>query len=144
MGLAGREIVPDAAVKVIDFGKDRHGDQSLGITIGEVEAVFIGDFDGVGAVDGNRIVGEVLKGEEVNGELGVKDAEIRVLSGFLDDLEERLVREKEKSDARPDRGSCGGGGGLDGDTRDGEGDLASMSESEFLEENHGAGVGCDL
>ena len=31
-----------------------------------------------------------------------------------------------------------------GDTRDDEGDLASMSESEFLEENNGAGVGCDL
>lgn len=59
MGLAGGEIVLDAVVKVIDFGMNRHSDQRFGITIGEVEAVFIGDFDGVGVVEGDTIVGEV-------------------------------------------------------------------------------------
>lgn len=59
MGLAGGEIVLDAVVNVIDFGMNRHGDQRFGITIGEVEAVFIGDFDGVGVVEGDTIVGEV-------------------------------------------------------------------------------------
>lgn len=59
MGLAGGEIVLDAVVKVIDFGMNRHGDQRFGITIGEVEAVFIGDFDEVGVVEGDTIGGEV-------------------------------------------------------------------------------------
>lgn len=59
MGLAGGEIVLDAVVNVIDFGMNRHGDQRFGITIGEVEAVFIGDFDEVGVVEGDTIGGEV-------------------------------------------------------------------------------------
>lgn len=144
LGLAGGEIVLDAVVKVIDFGMNRHGDQRFGITIGEVEAVFIGVFDEVGVVEGDTIGGEVQEGEEVNGELGVKDAEIRVLSGFLDDLEEGLVGEEEKSDAGVGGGTCGGGGGFDGHAGNGDGDLAGVGKAEFLEQNHVAGVGCDF
>lgn len=77
----------------------------------------------------------------MGGVLRIEDAETLVLLDLEKDLEEGFFREEEEAEA----GRVGGreiGGYRDGG--DGDGDTARVSEPEFLEEDHGTGVGLDF
>lgn len=69
----------------------------------------------------------------------VEDAEASVLLHLEEDLEEGFFGEEEESEARRVRVRIRGGGD-DGDRGDRDGYVAGVCESEFLEEDHGAGV----
>ena len=83
--------------------------------------------------------GEISEREEVRDVVGIEDAESSVLLHLEEDLEEGLFREEEESETRR-VGVRIRGGGDDGDRGDGDRDVAGVCESEFLEEDHGAGV----
>jgi len=72
--------------------------------------------------------------------VGVEDAEGRVLLDLHQDLEERLFTQEEESQPRRFR-LHRRGKHADGDRGYGDGHMAFMREAEFLEEDHGAGVG---
>ncbi len=72
--------------------------------------------------------------------MGVEDTKLWVLLDLEEDLEERLFGEKEESKSR--RVGIGESGG-DGNGGDGDGNVAGVCEPEFLEEDHGSGIGGD-
>lgn len=72
----------------------------------------------------------------------IKDAEGRVLLDLDEDLDEGFFVEEVETETGG-FGLRGGGERGDGDGGDGDGDVAFGSETEFFEEDHGAGVGGD-
>ena len=142
LSLAGGEIILGfAIINVVDRGAYGHCDLALRCAVGEEEAVLVGGGDRVGLVEGGvRRRREIAEGEEAEDVLGIKNTEGRVLLELHEDLEERLLGEEEEPQTGGIRGRESGG---DGDAGDAHGDVAGMCESEFLEEDHGAGVGRD-
>ena len=137
----GEEVLGAVAIDVVDLGADVHGDGGFRRAVGEEEGVLVGGGDGVGVDEGGvwrrR---EVAEGEEERDVVGVEDAELRVLLDLEEDLEEGLFGEEEEAE----EGRIGAGvRGGEGDVGDGDGDVAGVGEAEFLEEDHGAGVGGD-
>ena len=66
-----------------------HGDGAAGGAVGKVEAVWVGDGDGEGAVEGGSRRGrEVAEGEEVLSVGRIKEAKVRVVFDSCQDMEE--------------------------------------------------------
>lgn len=123
---------------------DGHGDGGFGGAVGEEEGVFVGGGDGVGAVEGGKGGrGEVAEGEEEEDVVGVQDAERGVLLDLHQDLEEGFFVQEEETQARG-FWLHRGGEHAHGDRGDGDGHVALVGEPEFLEQDHGAGVGVYL
>lgn len=142
LGLTGGEVVAGSVgVEIVGLGVDDHGDRGFRCAVGEEEAILVGGGDRVRAVEGGQGGrGEVAECEEEEDVVGVEDAEGRVLLDLHQHLEERLFVQEEESQPRRfrlhrrgehahgDRGHCNG-------------HMAFVSKPEFLEQDHGAGVG---
>lgn len=86
--------------------------------------------------------GEVAEVEQTENVVRIEDTEVGVLLDLDENLEKGFFGQEEEAEAGRVRVRGGGGGG-DRDGADGDGDVAGVSESEFFEEDHGAGVGRD-
>ena len=142
LGESGGEVIPRiVAVDVVDLGAHGHGDGGLGCAIGEEEGVLVRGGNWVGVAEGaSGGWGEVAEVEQRVCVVGVQNAKLRVLLDLHQDLQEGLLREEEE--AQPGRfRRCERGGHRDGG--DGDRHVPGVGETEFLKEDHGAGVGGD-
>lgn len=119
-----------------------HGNEALRVAIGEEETVFLRSRDAViEFVRGGRRRGEILEGEQLLGESGIKHTERRILLHLEEDIEKSFFREEEEAETRGVRRRQVGGDMYAGDRDD---YVAGAGESELLEEDHRPGVSFDL
>ena len=140
---SGEIVFRTVCIEIENLGANEHGNRGFGSAISEEETVFVRGSDGVRAVEGSGgRRREVTESEETGNVVRIEDTEGRVLLDLDEDLDEGFFVEEEEAETR--RFGLGGGGERsDGDGGDGDGDVAFGGETEFFEEDHGAGVGGD-